>query len=99
MVRACGVISASRLEAQQSIRIEGNWHGLRLSRLQTPALRTTVNILASEMAEPMPESDLVVSRLADVLFIQCLRAAIGSLQQWLAASHFRSANWFGACSG
>jgi AraC-like DNA-binding protein len=45
---------------------------------QTLALRTTVNMLASEMAEPMPGSDLVVNRLADVLFIQCLRAHIAS---------------------
>src|SRR6266436_814576 len=37
---------------------------------QTLALRTTVNMLASEMAEPTPGSDLVVNRLADVLFIQ-----------------------------
>jgi AraC-like DNA-binding protein len=45
---------------------------------QTLALRTTVTMLASEMAEPMPGSDLVVNRLADVLFIQCLRAHIAS---------------------
>jgi AraC-like DNA-binding protein len=45
---------------------------------QTLALRTTVNMLAAEMAEPMPGSDLVVNRLADVLFMQCLRAFIAS---------------------
>jgi AraC-like DNA-binding protein len=45
---------------------------------QTLALRTTMNMLASEMAEPMPGSDLVVNRLADVLLIQCLRAYIAS---------------------
>src|SRR6266404_6231052 len=45
---------------------------------QTLALRTTVNMLAADMAEPMPGSDLVVNRLADVLFIQCLRAHIAS---------------------
>jgi AraC-like DNA-binding protein len=48
---------------------------------QTLALRTTVNMLASEMAEPMPGSDLLVNRLADVLFIQCLRAHIASRSQ------------------
>jgi AraC-like DNA-binding protein len=48
---------------------------------QTLALRTTVNMLASEMAEPTPGSDLVVNRLADVLFIQCLRAHIASRSQ------------------
>ena len=45
---------------------------------QTLALRTTVNMLAADMAEPMPGTDLVVNRLADVLFIQCLRAHIAS---------------------
>ena len=34
--------------------------------------------LASEMAEPAPGSELVVNRLADMLFIQCIRAYIGS---------------------
>ena len=38
-------------------------------------------MLASEMAEPMPGSDLLVNRLADVLFIQCLRAHIASRSQ------------------
>jgi AraC-like DNA-binding protein len=45
---------------------------------QTLALRTTINMLASEMAEPLPGSDLVVNHLADILFIQCLRAHIAS---------------------
>jgi len=45
---------------------------------QTLALRATVNMLTSEMAEPMPGSDLVVNRLADILFMQCLRAFIAS---------------------
>jgi AraC-like DNA-binding protein len=45
---------------------------------QTMALHTTVKMLASEMVEPTPGSDLVVNRLADVLFIQCLRTYIAS---------------------
>jgi AraC-like DNA-binding protein len=45
---------------------------------QTLALRTTINMLAGEMAEPAPGSGLVVQRLADILFVQCLRAHIGS---------------------
>jgi transcriptional regulator GlxA family with amidase domain len=35
-------------------------------------------MLASEMAEPAPGSDLVVNRLADLLFIHSIRAHIGS---------------------
>jgi AraC-like DNA-binding protein len=45
---------------------------------QTLALRTTMNMLASEMAEMAPGSGLVVHRLADILFVQCLRAHIES---------------------
>jgi hypothetical protein len=42
------------------------------------------------MAEPAPGSELVVNRLADVLFIQCLRAHMASRSEpcksgWLRA--------------
>ncbi|MGH9533465.1 MAG: AraC family transcriptional regulator [Terriglobales bacterium] len=45
---------------------------------QTLALRTTMNMLAAEMADPAPGSGLLVDRLADILFVQCLRAHIAS---------------------
>jgi AraC-like DNA-binding protein len=51
---------------------------VRADQAQSLALNTTLNLLASEMAEPAPGSDLVVNRLADVLFIQCIRAYFGS---------------------
>jgi AraC-like DNA-binding protein len=51
---------------------------VRADQAQSLALHTTLNLLASEMAEPAPGSDLVVNRLADVLFIQCIRAHFGS---------------------
>jgi AraC-like DNA-binding protein len=54
---------------------------VKVDQPQTLALHTTVNMLASEMVEPMPGSDLAVNRLADVLFIQCLRAHIASRSQ------------------
>jgi len=41
---------------------------------QTLALRLTMTMLASEMANPAPGSGLVVQRLTDILFVQCLRA-------------------------
>jgi transcriptional regulator GlxA family with amidase domain len=50
---------------------------VRADQAQSLALHTTLNMLASEMAEPAPGSDLVVNRLADVLFIQCIRAHFG----------------------
>jgi AraC-like DNA-binding protein len=51
---------------------------VRADHAQSLALHTTLNMLASEMAEPAPGSNLVVNRLADVLFIQCIRAHFGS---------------------
>jgi AraC-like DNA-binding protein len=45
---------------------------------QAPALGAIMNMLASEMEEPAPGSGLLVNRLADVLFVQCLRAHIAS---------------------
>lgn len=45
---------------------------------QTLALRATMTMLASEMANPAPGSGLVVRRLADILFVQALRAHIES---------------------
>jgi AraC-like DNA-binding protein len=63
---------------------------VRADQAQSLALNTTMNMLASEMAEGAPGSELVVNRLADVLFIQCLRAHIESRQEprksgWLRA--------------
>ena len=51
---------------------------VKADQAQSLALHTTLNMLASEMAEPAPGSELVVNRLADVLFIHCIRAHIGS---------------------
>lgn len=51
---------------------------VKADQSQTLALRTTLNMVASEMAESVPGSGVVVNRLADVLFIQCLRAYIAS---------------------
>jgi AraC-like DNA-binding protein len=51
---------------------------VRADQARSLALHTTLNMLASEMAELAPGSDLVVNRLADVLFIQCIRAYFGS---------------------
>ena len=51
---------------------------VRVDEAQSLALHTTLNMLASETAEQAPGSDLVVNRLADVLFIQCIRAHFGS---------------------
>jgi AraC-like DNA-binding protein len=46
------------------------------------ALHNTMQALASEMAEQAPGSDVVATRLAEILFIQALRAHIASGAGW-----------------
>jgi AraC-like DNA-binding protein len=63
---------------------------IKADQAQTLALHSTLQLLASEMAEPAPGSEVMVNRLADVLFIQCVRAHIASSSEncksgWLRA--------------
>ncbi|MDR3750114.1 MAG: AraC family transcriptional regulator, partial [Terracidiphilus sp.] len=51
---------------------------LKADQARTLALHNTVQALASEMAEQAPGSEVVATRLAEVLFIQILRAHIAS---------------------
>src|ERR1700719_931992 len=51
---------------------------IKADQALTLALHSTLQLLASEMAEPAPGSEVVVNRLADILFIQCVRAHIAS---------------------
>ena len=51
---------------------------IKADQAQTLSLHSTLQLLASEMAEPAPGSEVMVNRLADILFIQCVRARIAS---------------------
>src|ERR1700738_3840884 len=51
---------------------------MKADHARTLALHTTVQALASEMEEQAPGSEVVASRLAEILFIQVLRAHIAS---------------------
>jgi AraC-like DNA-binding protein len=51
---------------------------IKADQARTLALHTTLQLLASEMSEPTPGSEVMVNRLADILFIQCVRAHIAS---------------------
>jgi AraC-like DNA-binding protein len=51
---------------------------VKADQARTLALQTTLQLLASETAAPAPGSQLVINRLADILFIQALRAYIAS---------------------
>jgi AraC-like DNA-binding protein len=63
---------------------------VKADQAQSLALHATLQLLASEMAEPAPGSEVMVNRLADILFIQCVRAHIASSSEtcksgWLLA--------------
>jgi AraC-like DNA-binding protein len=51
---------------------------IKADQARTLALHITMQALASEMAEQAPGSEVVATRLAEVLFIQVLRAHIAS---------------------
>jgi transcriptional regulator GlxA family with amidase domain len=62
---------------------------IKAEQARTLALHNTMQALASEMAEQAPGSGVVATRLAEVLFIQILRAHIASRPErnkgWLRA--------------
>lgn len=51
---------------------------IKADQARSLALHTTLQLLASEMAEQAPGSEVVANRLAEVLFIQAIRAHIAS---------------------
>jgi AraC-like DNA-binding protein len=51
---------------------------VKADQARTLALHTTLQLLASEMAEQAPGSEVAANRLAEVLFIQTLRTHIAS---------------------
>ena len=61
----------------------------KVSPAEMEGLQATLRLLAAETAEPSLGSSLVVDRLADIFFVQTLRAYIGS-------SNHRHIGWLGA---
>jgi AraC-like DNA-binding protein len=51
---------------------------IKADQARTLALHATLQLLASEMSEPAPGAEVIVNRLADILFIQCVRAHLAS---------------------
>jgi AraC-like DNA-binding protein len=51
---------------------------IKAEQARSRALQTTLELLSSEMTEQAPGSEVVANRLAEVLFIQTIRAHIGS---------------------
>ena len=74
----CGSFSFDRASLKPITQLLPSFILIRADQARTRALHDTMQALASEMAEPVPGSEIVANRLAEVLFIQVLRAHIAS---------------------
>ena len=74
----CGSLSFDRASLKPISQLLPSFILLKADEARTLALHNTVQALASEMAEQAPGSEVVSTRLAEVLFIQVLRAHIAS---------------------
>jgi AraC-like DNA-binding protein len=85
----CGSLSFDRASLKPITQLLPSFILIKADQAGTLALRNTMQALASEMAEQAPGSEVVATRLAEVLFIQALRAHIASEpernQGWLRA--------------
>ncbi len=74
----CGSLSFDRASLKPITQLLPSFILIKADEGHTLALHNTVQALASEMAEQAPGSEVVATRLAEVLFIQVLRAHIAS---------------------
>ncbi|NUQ28987.1 MAG: AraC family transcriptional regulator [Acidobacteriaceae bacterium] len=85
----CGSLSFDRASLKPITQLLPSFILIKADEPHTLALHNTMQALASEMAEQAPGSEVVATRLAEVLFIQALRAHIASQPQrnkgWLRA--------------
>jgi AraC-like DNA-binding protein len=85
----CGAFSFDRAGLTPITRLLPSFILMKADQARTLALHNTMQALASEMAEQAPGSGVVATRLAEVLFIQVLRAYIASEPErnkgWLRA--------------
>jgi AraC-like DNA-binding protein len=85
----CGSLSFDRASLKPITQLLPRFILVKADQARTLALHITMQALASEMTEQIPGSEIVATRLAEVLFIQVLRAYIGSQpersQGWLRA--------------
>jgi AraC-like DNA-binding protein len=85
----CGSLSFDRASLKPVTQLLPRFILMKAEEARTLALHNTVQALASEMAEQAPGSEVVATRLAEVLFIQALRAHIASEPErsrgWLRA--------------
>ena len=74
----CGSLSFDEASLKPITQLLPNFILMKADQARTLALHDTVQALASEMAEQAPGSEVVATRLAEVLVIQLLRAHIAS---------------------
>jgi AraC-like DNA-binding protein len=74
----CGSLSFDQASLRPIAQLLPRFILMKADEARTLALHNTVQALASEMAEQAPGSEVVATRLAEVLFIQMLRAHIAS---------------------
>jgi len=74
----CGSFSFDRASLKPITQLLPRFILIKADHAHTLALHSTMQALASEMAEQAPGSEVVANRLAEVLFIQTLRAYIAS---------------------
>ena len=78
----CGSLSFDRASLKPITQLLPSFILIKADQARTLALHNTMQALASEMAEQAPGSEVVATRLAEVLFIQVLRAHIASGVEW-----------------
>jgi len=78
----CGSFSFDRASLKPITQLLPGFIVIKADQARTLALHSTMQALASEMAEQAPGLEVVATRLAEVLFIQILRAYIASGVEW-----------------
>jgi AraC-like DNA-binding protein len=78
----CGSLSFDRASLKPISQLLPSFILIKADQAHTLALHNTMQALASEMAEQAPGSEVVATRLGEVLFIQALRAHIASGVGW-----------------
>src|ERR1700733_11755983 len=74
----CGSLSFDHASVKPITQLLPSFILMKADEARTLALHNTVQALAAEMAEQAPGSEVVATRLAEVLFIQMLRAHIAA---------------------
>ena len=78
----CGSLSFDRASLKPITQLLPSFILIKSDQPHSLALHNTMQALASEMAEQAPGSDVVATRLGEVLFIQALRAHFASGAGW-----------------